>query len=78
VVSLLLHQQLQQPVHQLVVQIVYLQQQHSIRFHREIHWKYFLFTQKGSTSIIQKPKESSDPMDQLLPAKLNDLVDIFM
>jgi len=33
---------------------------------------------KGSTSIIQKAKESSDPMDQLLPSQLNDLVDNFM
>jgi len=32
----------------------------------------------GPTSIIQKPKESSDPMDQLLPPQLNDLVDNFI
>ena len=36
------------------------------------------FYLKGPTSIIQKPKESSDPLDQLLPPQLNDLVDNFM
>ena len=79
VVFLLLHHQLQQPMYQLRIQVNYLKQQHSVRFNEKNQLKIFLFCLfQGSTSIIQKPKESSDPIDQLSPAQLNDLVDNFV
>lgn len=39
---------------------------------------FFFSKTKGSTSILAKPKEPTDPLDQLLPPQLNDLVDTFV